>query len=234
MTRGPPQLLRNLQQVAHDRLIAAGILVDRLGDLRFRSSHAALGPIGRKRRSRKAQPQIGICRWLPGLDIAATGHSFVDDPKTIEHERLQFDVRPLRDICLEPQWPVTVGLCGQCTERLAKFQGVDAGHDADRADVMLVQRVRETTKDGLIGIGRDTIDDQLAARNAEGDVPTIRKELFAAPEDRFNGRNEGRVSGRVHRLAMQGDRELDEELVQVTRQRSPLGSGGSLHRLPAD
>src|SRR5689334_1048545 len=143
-------------------------------------------------------------------------------------------MRPIRRIGLEPQRPFTVSLGGESTECLAQFLRVDAGHDADRADVMPVQRVGETTKYRLIGIRRRTVDDQLAARNAKGDLRTTCEELFSSTDHRFNGRNEGWVSGRVHRLAMQGYRQLDEKLVQVTRQRCPLGSGGSLHRLSAD
>ena len=166
--------------------------------------------------------------------VAASAHSIINDPKTIEHERLQFDVRPLRNIWFEAQRPFTIGLSGQCTERLAKLVRIHAAHDADRADVMLVQGVRETTQDGLIGIRRHAVDDQLPARHAKRDLWTTFKEVFRSTDHRFNGGNERWVSRRVHRLAMQGDRELDEELVQVTRQRCPLGSGGSLHRLPAD
>ena len=62
-------------------------------------------------------------------------------------------------IGLQAKRSLTVGLGGQRTQCLAQFLCVHAGHEADRADVMLVQGVRETTQDGLIGIRRHAVDD---------------------------------------------------------------------------
>ena len=80
-------------------------------------------------------------------------------------------------ICLEAEWPFPVGLGRQRMERLAQLLRLHAAHDADGADVMAVQGVRETPQHRLIGIRRHAVDDQLAARDAERDLRTVFKEL---------------------------------------------------------
>ena len=70
----------------------------------------------------------------------------------------------------------------QRTESPMNLACGDAVQDGHRAELTLVQCFRETTQDRLIGIGGDTVDDQLVAGDAKGqrgtalrgDAPPVR------------------------------------------------------------
>ena len=77
---------------------------------------------------------------------------------------------------------------------------------------------------GWLGrVGADTFDDQLAPRHAQRDRPAVQKEALGAPDDPVDGWLERGMAGRVHRVLVESNRQVDQELAQVARQRQAVG-----------
>ena len=81
----------------------------------------------------------------------------------------------------EAEWALLgVVFLGQRVQRGRDLIGLDARQDADRTEMMAMEVLCQTTKDRLIGIGGDAVDDQLIARHAERDCgPTFEQPLGA-------------------------------------------------------
>ena len=88
-----------------------------------------------------------------------------------------------------------------------------------------MQAFGEPPQQRLIRIGRIAFDDQLTPGDAKGDERAIGQQRLGTPGDRLDGRLERRVPARVHRVLVQRDRELDEELAQLARERRPVAFG---------
>ena len=58
-------------------------------------------------------------------------------------------------------------LFGQCQQCAADLVGFDARQNADRAEVMVVQRLGQPTQNRVVRVGGDAIDDELVTRHAE-------------------------------------------------------------------
>ena len=131
---------------------------------------------------------------------------------------------------MEAERTVAVGFSRERPEGVADLGGLDAAHHADGAEVMAMQAFGQPPQDGLIGVGRHALDDQLPAGDAEGDRGAIQQEPLGVPHHRRHGRLERRMAARVHRVPMERDRELHEELAQIPRQDgSFLLRRGGLH-----
>ena len=101
----------------------------------------------------------------------------VHELQSFKRQRVQPDVRPA---CQPPRAISRRAVARRCSTSTASsangaahLSAVHAWQDADRAEVMHVQRFRETTQDRLVRVGGDAVDDQLVARDAEGDRRTI-------------------------------------------------------------
>ncbi len=85
-----------------------------------------------------------------------------------------------------------------------------------------MQPVGEILEDGVPGIGRDALDDQLIARDAQRQLAPLREQRFEPARDALGRRDERRVAAGIHRVLVEGDRELAEEVGQIARQRRAL------------
>jgi hypothetical protein len=81
-----------------------------------------------------------------------------------------------------------------------------------------VESFGQPSQHGLIGVGRDAVHDQLAARNTKGNDRSVLEQPAGTIDDRINNRAERGMPARVHRIPMERDGQLDEELTQLTRQ----------------
>lgn len=88
---------------------------------------------------------------------------------------------------------------------------------------MAMQSFGEPAEQRVIRIRRVSLDDQLPACDTERQHRPIDQQCFGTPDDSGDSWFEGRVALRVHRMLVQRDRQLDEKLRQIARQRSPIG-----------
>ena len=78
------------------------------------------------------------------------------------------------------------------------------------------------------GVGRDALDDELLAGDAYREHGARDEQRAETARHRLDGRIEEGVAGRIDRVLVERDRELDEEVRQLARQRR--GAGGRLAR----
>jgi len=113
----------------------------------------------------------------------------------------------------------------QCIEGTADLADLDPRQDAHGAEVMAMQRLRETAQDRLVGVGRDAVDDQLVARDAECEGRAILEQPFCALGHTGGCGFKGGMPDRVYGVLMKRDRELDEKRAQLPRKNNPVPSG---------
>ncbi len=91
-----------------------------------------------------------------------------------------------------------------------------------------MQPPRELPQHGMLGVGSHTLDHELVAGHAEGDRRSILEQQRRAPgQPRRRGR-ERRVPFGIHGVFVQGNRQLDQEIGEVTRQGRAF-TGGARH-----
>ena len=97
-----------------------------------------------------------------------------------------------------------------------------------------MQALGEAPQDRLLRIGGDAFDDELVPGHAQRDALAAFKQPFGTAHDGSRRRLKRRMSGRIHRVLVQGDRQIDEELAELARQRGPFRTGcGVAHTLGA-
>jgi hypothetical protein len=216
------ELARNLQEVSDDDLVVgfcARMLVDRLRD-GARLGRRNLFAVRGQRRPGETYPQL---RFLGALRRALARSAF-DEGKAVEGQRMQLHVRPTGNRTLQANRALAFRFRRQRQERLAQLVKLDSSIDADGADVVTMKAVSETTQHRLPRVGRHAVDDQLAPGDAKRDGRAILQQLLGAAGHRFDRRHERRVTARIHRVPVEGDRQFDEKFAQIARERDALGS----------
>ena len=88
-----------------------------------------------------------------------------------------------------------------------------------------VQPRRQITEHGIGVVGCDAFDDKLIARHAERQGGASFQEPAQPVAHTGCGWRERRMTGRIHGMLVDGERQLDQEIGQFTRE------GGSIRLL---
>src|SRR5687768_3268426 len=110
------------------------------------------------------------------LSIRERRRILLDQLQAFQGQRMEPHVRPLTEPPgrLETEWvDALAGFEGKQTDSAADFAALDAGQDADRAEAVLVKDFSESAQDGLVGVRRDAIDDQLMPGDAKGEHRSV-------------------------------------------------------------
>jgi hypothetical protein len=137
---------------------------------------------------------------------------------------MQREVRPLNQspVAFETDRTASIGLAGKGAQRAVEFLRLHASVDADRTDVVAVKSFRQSSQHGLTGVGRDAVDDQLASRDTKRDQGPVLEQPDGPPYEGVDDGAKRGMSARVHRIAMERNGQVDEELTQFTRQTTGL------------
>ena len=93
--------------------------------------------------------------------------------------------------------------------------------------MVVVQPFGEIAKHRVSLFRRDSLDHQLAARDPEREGFPLVEKWHQSPLEPFHRCCQHRVSRRVDRELLQCDRELDQEIDELSRQRSAFGGEGT-------
>ena len=133
----------------------------------------------------------------------------------------------------ERQRTVAIGLGGERVQRDAHFGRLEALEQADRTEMMAVEDFGKTTQHRVLGVGRDAFDDQLMPRDAKGNQGAIAQQALHLPRHPLGRGPERGVAQGIHRVLVQRDRQLDQQLGELTRRRCARARrGGVGHRPP--
>src|SRR5438093_1422862 len=114
---------------------------------------------------------------------------------------------------------------GEPPARIAHLPLLNAAPERDGAQVVTVQPARELPEHWMLGIGGHTLDHELVAGHTEGHRRSILKQQRGAPGHSRRRRRERWVSFGIHGMLVQRDRQLNQEIGEVTRQRRALTAG---------
>ena len=183
------------------------------------ASSVALGLSGHGR-PRQPDPQLGDPRR--GAPVLPLGGLVPSEGQAVEGQRMEADVVTARQLSTsQRQRAVAIGLAGQRPQGNAHFLRLQAAQHADGAEMMAVQPLGEPAQHRVLGVGRDAFDDQLLPRHAERDQIAVAEQALDVPGDASGRGPEGRMPLRVHRVLVQRDGQLDEELGEVARRGGP-------------
>ena len=96
-------------------------------------------------------------------------------------------------------------------EEVGELIAQQLGADRDRPDAVAVEALRELLHERVVRIGGDVVDDHLAARDADRDGVVSRHRGVEALHDALDRGAELRVAGRIDRVLLHGDAEVQEE-----------------------
>jgi hypothetical protein len=93
-------------------------------------------------------------------------------------------------------------LGGEHAQHFTQLRRLHASTDTDRTQVMAMQFFGEPPKDRVLGIGRNTLDDELPTCDTECERRAVFQQALGAPHHRVHCRTEGRVAIGVHRVSL--------------------------------
>ena len=219
-------LVGDLEQIAHDHLVVrclAIMFVDGVRHL-FGLERRILAPaISCDRRSREANPElrgaavlrVGWSTTLGGLLVV------VEQLETVVGERKQLHVRPHRveQLGLHAQRKlVSLRLDSHRAECIAQLFALKPAHELDRSDVMPVQFARQFAQQGMKRAGGHALDDQLAARHPDRKRGPVHEQGVQFSVHSIDRLAQQGMAGRIDRVLVHCDRELHEELRQLSRE----------------
>ena len=117
----------------------------------------------------------------------------------------------------------TPGVDGECHEKIRQLEPLDAALELDRAEVVAMESLGELLEQRVVRIGGDTLDDELAPRDAERQHRALGEEPPQGARHRVGGAFEQRVSGRIDRVLVHRDRQLDEKVPKLASENGGAG-----------
>ena len=119
----------------------------------------------------------------------------------------------------QPEWlAAPLGLDRQRLQHLSDLAHPQTAVKRHRAEMVAMQPTGEFGEEGVLGVGGNTFDDELLSGDAEGDGGAAFEEMLGATHDAAGGGGQRRMPLRVHRVLVEGDREFDQEVRQLSRE----------------
>ena len=215
-------LARDLEEVADDHLVVGQllvVLVDRMGDgfglecvvIRMRAE------VRGDRRAGEADPEL-------------RGHAFggrfggrcafvVDELEAVVREREELHVLPARlhQLRLEPdRLRVALRLEPDDAEHVTQLRATQAREELERAEMVAMQLARELGEDGVARLGGHPFDDELAPGDADRERGPVEQEPADAAVDGVDRLVEKGMAGRVDRVLVDRDRQIQQELRELS------------------
>ena len=178
-----------------------------------------LGPGPGHRRACEADPQLRSAS--APLVVALALVLFADQLQPLVGERVELDVWPGGELLRRPQTERLsgqVGLLRHQDERFVQLIALQPAAERDGAQMMPVQPCREVLEHRVSRIGRDALDDELLSRHSNRERALLAQQRLDPADDALRGRLEGGVPARIHRVLVERDGELDEEVGEVARE----------------
>ena len=219
-----PQLLGNLQEVADDNLVVrlhALVLVDGLRQASRLQVRVAGGAVG-------APLESGACQAHPQFRVrrraaltAKAGTAVLGNLQPAQRYLVKAHMgpgpRPLRRRVAERSG-TAIGRFGQGRHHFRHLAQGETARQGDGRQTMPMQQVREGPQDGVAPVGGEALHHQAVACNANGNHRTVLEQPVDAAGQDFEGGQQGRMAGGVHRRPMQGNGEIQEELTDLPGQ----------------
>ena len=93
--------------------------------------------------------------------------------------------------------------------------------------MMTVESFGQASKHWMIGVGGDALDNQLPPGDAERDHLASLQQVRGAASHARRGGSERRMTARIHRMLVQGNRQFDEKVAEFARQAGTFELGRS-------
>ncbi len=138
-------------------------------------------------------------------------------------------MRTLGQLIRSPVLPRTIRLDRERVQNRGDLVRLQTAQQADGAKVVSVKALGQTTQHGLLRVGGHPLDDQLMTRDPEGEDFVAPHQAQGLARHRLGGGPERWMAEGIHRVLVQGDGKLDEEVVDLAGQR---GARPDLGRLP--
>ncbi len=210
---------------ADDRLVVGGVVllvVQRTGQRQGIEQVIRRHALGEHERgAREGDPnelRAGALRLVVG-EAAVLAHEF----ELVVHDRRQSDVRPALCLRGEGDLRTLVLVFRRRDEEVGELIAQHFGTDRDRAQAMPVETLRQLLHERVVGIGGDPLDHDLRARDAQRDRAIAGHRRVQAPHDALDRRGKLRVPGRVDRVLLHGDAEIQEEIGESLVDRAGRG-----------
>ena len=240
---GVLQLVGDLQQIADDDLIVGRvllILVDRLGDHGRLGRRRVVSPAGIRREggTRQTEPQLCAAQTpLPGAFVLGRRRSaiFLQQLEALVGDGMQSHVVPCAQLLrsAEPErLPGAFRVDRERLEHIHDFAHPQPAVERDGAKVVAMQPSRELRQQRVLRIGRDALDDELLASHTQRQRRALFEQMFGSAGGGRGGGGERRVALRVHRVLVEGNRELDQKIGQLSRESGLFGRRRPGHGSP--
>ena len=210
--------LRELHEEADHGLIVRGValLVDRVREDEGAEQLFVVG-IGaeHERRARERDPdqlRAGALVLVVG-EPALLAHQL----ELVVRERRDVDVRPPHRLRGDRDLRLLALLDRGGVEEVGQLVAQHAGEDADRADALAMHALRELAHERVGGIGGDVVDDDLIAREGEGDRLDAIQDAVETTHALVHSGRQLRMPLRIDRVLLNGDCELDQEFRELLR-----------------
>ena len=149
---------------------------------------------------------------------------------------MQAHVGPHRQLVRgqKPKRAFPIAVDGEGAQGGCDLRSVDPARQAHGTEMVPMQALGETPQHWLPGIGGDALDDELVPGHAKRYALAVLQEAAGPTHHRPRRGLERRVTRGVHRMLMQCNGEIDEELAELARERRPFGNWRNLaHTLAA-
>ncbi len=181
-----------------------------------------------QRRPRQADPELRTAQpaLLRPLIVEGSRAVVFLQLQALVRDSMQSDVIPRPELL---RWSEAeriaraLGIDRERPEHIGNLCGAETAMKGDRAQVMAMQATGELGEYGVFGVGGDAFDDQLLPCYAQRESRPILEQTLGAASHPRRRRGKRRVPLRIHRMLMEGDRELDQEIGQLPGQRGCHG-----------
>jgi hypothetical protein len=93
---------------------------------------------------------------------------------------------------------------------------------------MPMKPLREVAEERVAGGGNDPFDDELLSSHAQREGRAVLEQANQPEDQRVDRAGEQGMAGWIDRVLVQRDRQLDEEVGQIARQRRAFALGGGV------
>ena len=204
------------------------MLVDGFGDRgrlgRLRRSIVGSHSLRGERRPGQSDPELGTGQPAGGCRVVL----FLQEFEALVRDGVEPDVVPRAELFWRSQAERIAGALGidrERAEHIGDFGDAETTMKRHRPEMMAMQATGELREDGIFRVGGNAFDHELLPRDPQREERSLLEQMFGAPRHARCRGGKRRVTLRIHRVLMEGDRELDQKIGQLP------GEGGC-HGLP--
>jgi len=181
---------------------------------------SACGPFGQGRAG-QLEPELNLRRFALGVGLRCR---VLGQLQPIVLSRVELGARPAAYLLrLQPQGAGIPSRVGAKRGQQPGDLGLgDAAIEAHRGDTVAVEALSEVAEKTVPWVGGDSVDDELAAGDAESEHAPAGEDAGQGMGQSLRGGDQHWVAVRVGGLVAEGEGELHQQVRQVPRERDPL------------